>query len=90
MQGLSIDREIGHGELSRALFATDDPDLMSVAKVLDELYQARQKSDYKMQPDEAWRSTLKSPKKARKKARTSIATINDLDRIDFAPLLAEI
>ncbi len=88
----SIDLSIeDHGHLWRTLEDSGAPQLMSIGKLLKELYEARQKADYHLDPaDFRWVKKLADPRFARANAEIAKDAIGRLPGYDFTVVLGKV
>src|SRR5437899_2836273 len=88
----SPDVEIAeHGHLWRVLEDSGVPQLMALGKRLKDLYEARRKADYYLDPpDPRWIQKLADPRFARTNAEVAQDIIGRLPRYDFTTVLGKL
>jgi hypothetical protein len=80
-----------HGHLWRTLEDSGVPQLMSLGKALKDLYEARQKADYHVDPPEPkWVTKLADPRFGRMHAEIAKDAISRLPHYDFTPVLGKV
>ncbi len=80
-----------HGHLWRTLENSGVPQLMSLGRTLKDLYEARQKADYHLDPPEPkWLAKLADPRFGRMNAEIAKDAISRLPRYDFTPVLGKV
>src|SRR5436309_399381 len=80
-----------HGHLWRTLEDSGVPQLMSLGKVLKDLYEAREKADYHLDPPEPkWVKNLADPRFGRMHAEIAKNAISRLSRYDFTAVLGKV
>jgi hypothetical protein len=86
----SVDDEIEHGKLTNALFSSGKDPLIALGTLLNDLYTARQKADYKLNPDASWARKLADPQYAELRAKQALDALRQLPTIDFTPVLGKL
>jgi uncharacterized protein (UPF0332 family) len=85
----SVDDNIGHGALTNLLFGTKQDPLIALGAILNDLYDARQKADYKLNPDPAWTRRLSDPKYAELRVKQAEDALRQLPKLDLTPLVGK-
>lgn len=87
-EGKSIDREIArHGDLWNTLIDSKVQPLQALGKSLQQLYKARRKADYELDPPQFdWSKNLADPRFALKYVEIAKDAIRRIPRCDFAPV----
>lgn len=89
-QGRDIDVRIrNHGRLTDHLFSSHDDGLIALGKVLQELYDHRQKADYVLAPKEGWHKKISVPATASLKAKVAQNAIERIESLDFSPIIGK-
>jgi len=90
MQGRPVDDAIDHGRLTNALFSTKQDDLIALGTALNSLYTARQKADYKLDPERSWQKKLADPSYADLRIKEAQAALAHLPMLDLSPILTKV
>lgn len=82
--------EVEHGALTDVLFSSDNPKHKALGRALEDLYTARKKADYVLEPSEPWNKRIHKAEKAREFAKRAQSLIRQLDNIDFTDLTGQL
>ena len=64
-----------------------DEDARRVGRILEWLYTLRQKADYEMDPEPAWRAQLQDAEQAATLARHALDLSGRIQALDFSPVV---
>lgn len=85
----SVDDDIGHGALTNLLFSTRKDPLIALGAILNDLYEVRQKADYKLNPQAAWATRLADPKYAELRVKQAEEALRELPKLDLTPVIGK-
>ncbi len=85
----SVDDNIGHGDLTNLLFKTRQDPLIALGAVLNDLYEARRRADYKLDPGAPWAKRVADPKYAELRVKQAEDALRKLPQLDLTPVIGK-